>query len=176
MKDSISICRLWKPTVPLWDWGGKQSHVLYTHWHCETGYFSFCSDPYSKHAPSSLCAHCTALQAGDSAGVVPFHYITLHKARQRKLISPHLYSQRLKIHILKVSKWLLSLKGQRWSTAHNNGAHWSWITCARLSAVSNREGGVDNTVLHVDSVSPFSVSPYNQCFVLGSYDNHIYSK
>lgn len=68
------------------------------------------------------CARCTALQARESAGVSRF-YITLHKAEQRKLISPNLYSQKLKIHIIKASKWLSSIKGQRWSPEHHNTTH-----------------------------------------------------
>lgn len=34
----------------------------------------------------------------------PIHYIMLHKAEPQKLVSLHLYSQRLKIHILRVKK------------------------------------------------------------------------
>lgn len=89
----------------------------------ETGFIYFLTfSTFVLQARPRSCARCTALQARESAGVSRF-YITLHKAEQRKLISPNLYSQKLKINNIKASKWLLSIKGQRWSPEHHNTTH-----------------------------------------------------
>lgn len=90
----------------------------------ETGCFFFFNLFYicTPSTPPLLCT-LYSTSGKRKCWSVPRFYITLHKAEQRKLISPNLYSQKLKIYNIKASKWLLSIKGQRWSPEHHNTTH-----------------------------------------------------
>lgn len=141
----------------------------------QIGCISFFCSVFQARLHLHVC--CAALQAGDSARVA--RSITLHKAEQRRLISPHLYSQKLNIIHFKVSKWFLCLKGLCWSTEHDIKVLTGFEQnehSAQLSVVSNRQGGVQNKDLVYSSKLRFIVSVcfMKYCNCSGNVEKKIY--